>query len=173
MTDINRYLEEFGVSRLVLEERGLRPYPEAVSLDLAELGEDGREHWLAPAAASAWRELKQSAALADKQIFIVSAFRSVERQAAIVRAKLAAGQPIEAILRVSAFPGYSEHHTGRALDLASPGVPTLAIEFEHCAAFRWLRHHASNFGFVLSYPPGNDCGYQYEPWHWCHQHSMD
>jgi D-alanyl-D-alanine carboxypeptidase len=167
MTDIDRYFEEFGVSLQSLEARGLRPFAEAVSLDLAEVGEDGREHWLAPVAAGAWRELKQAAARADAEIFIVSAFRSVERQAAIVRAKLAAGRSIEEILSVSAFPGYSEHHTGYAVDLASPGVPTLEIDFEHCAAFRWLRIHAIDFGYVLSYPPANDCGYQYEPWHWC------
>jgi D-alanyl-D-alanine carboxypeptidase len=167
MTQIDRYFEEFGVARQSLEARGFRRFAEADSLDLAEVGEDGREHWLAPAAARAWRELKQAAAHADTQIFIVSAFRSVERQAAIVRAKLEAGQAIQDILSVSAFPGYSEHHTGLALDLASPGVPLLEIEFEHCAAFRWLMRHAASFGFLLSYPPGNACGYQYEPWHWC------
>lgn len=173
MSAVDRYFEEFGVSRHTLEARGLRPFAEAVSLDLAEVGEDGREQWLAPAAAAAWRELKQAAARADKQIAIVSAFRSVERQAAIIRAKLAAGQSIEDILKVSAFPGYSEHHTGLAMDLTSPGVPLLDIEFENCAAFRWLRLHAAGFGFVLSYPPGNACGYEYEPWHWCHQRSLD
>jgi D-alanyl-D-alanine carboxypeptidase len=169
MVSLNRYFDEFGVTRQALEARGLRPFAEAESLELAETGEDGREHWLAPAATPAWRELKQAAALADAQIVILSAFRSVERQAAIVRAKLAAGQTIDAILRVSAFPGYSEHHSGRALDLGSPGMPPLELEFEQCAAFRWLQHHAGDFGFVLSYPPGNACGYQYEPWHWCFQ----
>jgi hypothetical protein len=42
----------------------------------------------------------------------VSAFRSVERQAEIVRRKLAAGGRIEEILTVCAPPGFSEHHTG-------------------------------------------------------------
>jgi D-alanyl-D-alanine carboxypeptidase len=98
---------------------------------------------------------------------IVSAFRSIERQAEIVRAKLQRGQSLEEILCVSAPPGYSEHHSGRAVDVTTDGVRPLEIEFEQTAAYDWLARRAQGFGFCLSYPPQNRYGYAYEPWHWC------
>ena len=111
-----------------------------------------------------------AAALADGVILkIVSAFRSAERQAEIVRAKLERGLSLDAILEVSAPPGYSEHHTGRAIDITTDGVPALELEFERTAAFRWLSANAALFGYSLSYPKDNPHGYAYEPWHWCHK----
>ena len=35
-------------------------------------------------------------------------------------------------------------------------------------AYRWLRQHAGQFGFVESYPRDNKFGVIAEPWHWCH-----
>jgi len=98
---------------------------------------------------------------------LVSAFRSVDRQVEIVREKLAEGASIDEILSASAPPGFSEHHTGRAVDITSDGAAPLEIEFEQTPAFRWLSKNAARFGFVLSYPAGNPYGYDYEPWHWC------
>ena len=58
---------------------------------------------------------------------------------------------------------------GRALDLTTPGSPVLEVAFEQTAAFAWLQSRAGEFGFDLSYPPGNPDGFQYEPWHWCYR----
>jgi D-alanyl-D-alanine carboxypeptidase len=134
-----------------------------------ERGSDGREHLLVPQAASAWRSLQTAALDAGVSLFIVSAFRSIERQAEIVRRKLGAGLGIEEILTVCAPPGFSEHHTGRAVDVSTKESPSLEIEFDQTPAFAWLVAHAHEFGFHLSYPKGNSQGYQYEPWHWCYQ----
>ena len=164
---IDALCAEFGISAAALTARGLKAYPEAFELEVAEVGADGREHLLTPAAAGAWRELKAAAEKSAENLFIVSAYRSVERQIEIIRRKLTAGQAIEDILCVSAFPGYSEHHTGRAVDLSTPGAKLLETEFETTSAFRWLVANAKTFGFVMSYPEGNSLGYQYEPWHWC------
>jgi D-alanyl-D-alanine carboxypeptidase len=71
---------------------------------------------------------------------------------------------------VSAPPGYSEHHTGRAVDVTTEGVPALrgrVREDERVSA--GCRERAGEFGFSLSYPAGNPHGYAYEPWHWCHK----
>jgi zinc D-Ala-D-Ala carboxypeptidase len=155
-----------GISSEVIAARGLRVCEEASSLEVAEVGADGKVHLLVAAAAEAWRNLK-SAALGDGvPLFIVSAFRSIERQSEIVRRKLEAGAPIEDILTVCAPPGFSEHHTGRAVDLSTPGSRVLEVEFEQTSAFAWLRMHAADFGYYLTYPIGNSTGYQYEPWHW-------
>src|SRR5579875_1789940 len=98
---------------------------------------------------------------------VVSAFRSIEYQLGILERKLARGQTIDEILRVSAAPGYSEHHSGRAVDLTTPGFAALEEDFERSPAFAWLMRNASPFGFALSYPRGNPHGIAYEPWHWC------
>lgn len=166
-------LEELGISPELIAARGLRLCVEATHLDLAEVDADGREHRLIPEAAVAWRHMKDAALQAGVRLFIVSAYRSVDRQVEIIRRKLDAGQKIEDILCVSAPPGFSEHHTGCAVDLAEPDIPLLQTCFDQTAAFSWLRQHAGQFGFVLSYPADNPTGYQYEPWHWCYAAGRD
>jgi len=159
--------DELGISCASLTARGLRECQEAVCLEIAEQGADGRDHLLTAAAVGAWRTLK-AAALADGvSLVVVSAFRSIERQAEIIRRKLAAGSSIEEVLTVCAPPGFSEHHTGRAVDVTTPGCPPLEVEFDQTPAYSWLTEHANRFGFHLSYPMGNSQGYLYEPWHWC------
>jgi D-alanyl-D-alanine carboxypeptidase len=118
-------------------------------------------------AAAAWRRMERAAKADGITLLPLSAFRSVARQTAIIRRKLARGDAIETILRVSAVPGCSEHHTGRALDLGTTGHLDLEVSFARRAAFRWLTKHAKNFGFGLSYPRHNSHGINYEPWHWC------
>ncbi|HEU4664164.1 MAG TPA: M15 family metallopeptidase [Dokdonella sp.] len=137
--------------------------------ELACIGEDihRRRQWLAPRAARAYARLRAAAAADAIELQLVSAFRSAEYQLGIVKRKLERGQSIDEILRVSAAPGYSEHHSGRAVDLTTPGFAALEEEFEHSSAFAWLVANAARFGFALSYPRDNAHGIAYEPWHWC------
>ena len=69
---------------------------------------------------------------------------------------------------VSAPPGYSEHHTGYAIDIGDGNAPTTNLEtdFASTAAFRWLEQNALKYSFELSFPPDNPQGVSYEPWHW-------
>lgn len=166
---IRATLSELGIPEPLIQRRRLPVCPEADDLVVAEVEASGREHQLTPATAAAWAELKRAAAADGIDIQIVSAFRSFERQAQIVRRKLESGQTLEQILAVSAPPGYSEHHTGRAVDIGCPNQQPLEESFERTAAFAWLQGHAGAFGFQLSYPRDNPYGYHYEPWHWAHQ----
>ena len=110
----------------------------------------------------------QAAAAAEGiRLQVVSAFRPVDYQVALIRKKLEAGSCLQDILKVSAAPGYSEHHSGRALDITTDGFEPLQEAFETSAAFAWLRRSADGFGFALSYPRNNRHGLAYEPWHWC------
>ncbi len=146
----------------------LRLHPEAKRLvTIGRAVDDRKILRLAPRAAAAWRRLQAAAAGDGVTLLPLSAFRSVTRQTTIIRRKLARGQAIEKILRVSAVPGCSEHHTGRALDLGTTGHLALEASFGRTAAFRWLKKHAALFGFRLSYPRRNPQGINYEPWHWC------
>lgn len=131
----------------------------------------GRPQRLRRNAAFAWREMRESAADEGIVLQVVSAFRSLEYQAELIRRKLDAGQSLEEILHVVAAPGYSEHHSGRALDLSTPNCDAVTESFEGTAAFEWLTRSASSFSFGLSYPRGNCHGVIYEPWHWCYSPS--
>lgn len=141
------------------------------SLITIALTEDGRAIQLAPPAAAAWRRLKNTADAAAINLIPVSGFRSIARQSEIIREHLASGRPLDELLSLVAAPGYSEHHTGRALDLTTPGDPPLATGFALTPAFAWLTTHAASFGFNLSFPKDNPHGIAYEPWHWCWHHS--
>jgi D-alanyl-D-alanine carboxypeptidase len=70
------------------------------------------------------------------------------------------------ILQVNAAPGFSEHHSGRAIDIGAPGEPAAEPSFERTPAFNWLMQFAPAHGFRLSYPRNNPHGIAYEPWHW-------
>jgi zinc D-Ala-D-Ala carboxypeptidase len=167
--NIHLTLDALGISRELVARKRLPFYPEAQQLVVAEIDAAGREYLLVPEAAQAWSAMKAAARQDDVVIEIVSAFRNIERQVDIIRAKLARSMPIETILTLSAPPGYSEHHTGRAIDINTPGCEPTEEPFELTAAFAWLVQHAGRFGFTLSYPRGNDLGFIYEPWHWCYQ----
>lgn len=164
--------ELFGELRLTRQsflKRGLVPFEDACELDVAQVDVDGRVHELVPAACAAWAAMKGAAAVDGIELVIVSAFRSIARQAEIVWAKHLSGQGNDEIFAVSAPPGFSEHHTGRAIDLSSPGEAVLEEEFEQAAAFTWLEKYAADYGFTMTYPRGNEYGFSYEPWHWCYQ----
>lgn len=138
---------------------------------LVDAGTDvfDRPRQLTPAAGEAWRQLRAAADRDGVVLQLVSAFRSVDYQAGIIRHKLERGQAVRDILRVSAAPGFSEHHTGRAIDLTTPGAAPLEVEFEATPAYDWLCAHAAGFGFHHSYPRDNVHRIAFEPWHWCYQ----
>lgn len=141
-------------------------YRDATDLEEVEPNIVGKPQRLAPSTARSWRQMKHAAALAGVELLLVSGFRSVRQQTDLFRQKLAAGQKIEAILRVNAAPGFSEHHTGRAVDIATPGARPLTAEFERSTAFAWLAANAATFGFTMPYGRGNAFGFEFEPWHW-------
>ena len=126
-----------------------------------------RPQQLVPAALQAWTRMKQAAEQDGISLFLVSAFRSLDYQRQLIARKLSKGQTLDAILQVNAAPGFSEHHTGRAIDIGTPDCEVLVEDFENTEAFEWLNVHAQEYGFRLSYPRGNPWGIDYEPWHWC------
>jgi len=174
--DIDRYsnrisdlLTDFGIPADYGRVHKLPLQTEACMLksignDIYERGQE-----MLPKAADAWLEMRNEASKQGIELQPVSAFRSVEYQSGILRRKLDKGLKLNKILKVSAAPGYSEHHSGRALDITTPGYAVLEEEFENSPAFEWLCKHAPDFGFSLSFPRNNPHGVVYEPWHWAWQ----
>ncbi|MFC1751319.1 D-alanyl-D-alanine carboxypeptidase family protein [Pseudomonadota bacterium] len=160
--------KQLGIPPSYAQQYGLALQEEA--LELIEIGHDtaNRPRQLTPQAFKHWQAMKASAEQDGIILQIVSAYRSVERQCEIIRYKLDNGQSIDEILHVSAAPGYSEHHTGRALDLTTPNYAPLEEEFENSDAFKWLCDHAAQFSFSLSYSRSTESKISYEPWHWAY-----
>lgn len=127
-----------------------------------------RPLWLRDEAARAWQRLRTAALREDVALEAISGYRSHDYQLGIFERKQARGQRIDDILQINAAPGYSEHHSGRALDISAPGEPAAEESFEATDAFAWLADNAGGHGFRMSYPRDNPHGIVYEPWHWCH-----
>ncbi len=159
-------LLELGIPATYGSHSGVPLHREAA--DLVSVGADmyGRDQRLTPDVATRWQAMQAAAAQQGVSLLLVSGFRSVAYQRQIWERKLAAGESVAQILRVSAPPGYSEHHTGRAIDLTALGCDTLTEEFEGTPEFAWLAAHAGEFGFSMPYSRHNRYGFIYEPWHW-------
>lgn len=96
-----------------------------------------------------------------------SGFRSQSYQASLYNSYVARSGKAAAD-RYSARPGYSEHQTGLAMDIAdASGQYYLSQQFEYTAAGKWLKNNAHKYGFILRYPKTKESvtGYMFEPWH--------
>jgi zinc D-Ala-D-Ala carboxypeptidase len=110
--------------------------------------------------------LRAAAAAAGHPLEIVAAYRSYQYQADLFHRREERLGADEA-MRKTARPGHSEHQLGTAVDFKRAGAPTATEAFGTTATGKWLLANASSFGFVLSYPEGQDAltCYAYEPWH--------
>ena len=78
---------------------------------------------------------------------------------------------IEYAKKYAAVPGYSEHHTGLAVDIVIKKDGKLIEEnedmIEEREIFKKIHKKLSKYGFILRYLEGRDdiTGYTYEPWH--------
>ncbi|MDX2212930.1 MAG: D-alanyl-D-alanine carboxypeptidase family protein [Oculatellaceae cyanobacterium bins.114] len=98
----------------------------------------------------------------------ISGFRDFARQEMLFQIQIEQVGSAVAAARSVAPAGYSEHHTGYAVDLADglARAMDLSLAFGNTPAFEWLTRHAVEFGFELSFPENNTQGVMYEPWHW-------
>ena len=167
LASMRHWLMRLGIGPDYARERGLSAVAEPTRLCFAGRDRFGRPLWLTARAAVAWQSMKVAAARDGVVLEVISGYRSHAYQYGIFERKLARGQSLAQILAVNAAPGFSEHHSGCALDLGTPDEPPAEESFEATDAFAWLCGRAGEFGFVLSYPRDNPHGIVYEPWHWC------
>ncbi len=114
--------------------------------------------------AAAYTEMKTAAAKNGMRIKAVSGYRSVEYQAGLYNRYLSEDSR-EKVDRYSARPGYSEHHTGMAIDLF--GSVDGLRNFENSPEGLWVREHCWEYGFIIRYTEDIEevTGYENEPWH--------
>ena len=127
-------------------------------------------------AADAFLAMQAAAAKDGVTIWMQSGYRSVDYQKNLYDQKtqyfrnkgLSEAEAKKQAANIVNPPGYSEHNCGLAADLNSPEHTGLDTGFEKTAAFRWLKAHAVEYGFILRYPKDAEAVTEitYEPWHW-------
>jgi len=100
------------------------------------------------------------------EVIVVSGFRDFDTQKSVYDSRVQSQGQEQAALFVS-VPGYSEHHTGMAVDLSvytDAGVGKALGDVEQCA---WITENAYKYGFIIRYPADkvDITGIGYEPWH--------
>lgn len=178
--------------------------PESTLVEVPEqytTDKSGIKHYANPEALKHFMEMS-NVAFAERgiQITTKSSYRrykdqerEFEADKERVRKLKAEGSKPEAI---AAPPGYSEHHTGFAFDLADSSPINMRNDEDFltdksgnfvldkktgkripvAAHVKWLEKKAKIFGFEMSYPPDNKLGVTKEGWHWrfnptlCEQH---
>jgi D-alanyl-D-alanine carboxypeptidase len=150
-------------------ERVSRYYvpPDLVSTSEAHIAGSGQ---VRAVMVSDLRAMASAARGAGKAIAVRSAYRSYAEQKAVFAYWVASVGYQKALLG-SARPGHSEHQLGLAVDFRSASSTRAPWDYADWAATppgAWMKQHAWQYGFIMSYPKGKTsvtC-YMYEPWHY-------
>lgn len=177
-SDVKGPSEESGNVSIDSEEWNLilvnreHPMPGDYETNLTEVG-DG--HQVDSRIAEALRDMLAAGGEDGHSIWIVSSYRTMEKQTELYENKVAKlrqqGYSEEAAREeagtVVAIPGTSEHQLGLAVDLVSSEYTGLDERQERTKSYQWLKEHCAEFGFILRYPNGKTeiTGIIYEPWH--------
>ncbi len=164
---------ESGVIDYLVLVNKENPLPEGweEALDIVEMQDSqGWDVQVEKTAYEAYLDLKADLEKDGVYIDLDSAFRSVDEQQRIwddFTEKYGEAY----VKKYVAVPGYSEHHTGLALDLYLNIDGKDVYENEDMVEYPevWAKIHAklADHGFILRYPEGKEdiTGYGYEPWH--------
>ena len=135
-------------------------------IEISHLKTSGKDNWHKLDAALAKIEAARAEGI---ELVVISGFRTkAEQKELFFGVGQQRNQTPAQRAQVSAPPGYSEHHTGYAVDIGDGSTPStnLSRSFEKTAAFLRLQKNAARYGFELSFPENNPQGVMYEPWHW-------
>jgi D-alanyl-D-alanine carboxypeptidase len=126
---------------------------------------NGSQFYLSAKAAPSFNAMSNAAYAAGQGFYLTSSYRSygdqVSTYAYWVNKSGKAGADT-----YSARPGYSEHQTGLAFDVAADGK--VLSDFGATSQYQWLQAHAADYGFIQRYYAGSESitGYEAEEWHY-------
>ena len=112
----------------------------------------------------AFIRMRNAASNEGLSLMAVSGYRSVEYQENLYNSYLES-DTLENVDRYSARAGYSEHHTGMAIDVF--GSIHGLREFINTPEYPWVKENAHKYGFIIRYTETGEfiTGYEFEPWH--------
>ena len=125
----------------------------------------GDDQMMREEAYNEFKSLFNAAKEADIKIIINSSYRSYADQEETYNEYLNR-YGLETTEALAAHPGNSEHQTGLAIDVTTPGYNTKT--FDESEAFTWLTNNAYKYGYILRYPKDKEylTGFDYESWHY-------
>lgn len=110
------------------------------------------------------------------QLMICSSYRDIKKQDSLVDKSIAKWMKkgmgyTEAFYKTKeqiALTGYSEHHTGLAVDIVGKSHQSLDAAQADTKEAKWLNEHAYEYGFVLRYPADKEkeTMISFESWHY-------
>ncbi len=112
----------------------------------------------------------------NANISLFSGYRDIQKQIELVnnsiKKKISKGFSIKdarnSCFETLAIPGFSEHHTGLAVDLYSNNDNSFdTTNFQNTKAYEWLIKNSYKYGFILRYPKDKEhiTNISFEPWH--------
>lgn len=138
-------------------------------------------HQLDSRVADAYEQFSNAATEAGYPLVVISSFRSVATQEQVFNANV---QTLEAqgysaeeanteTKKTITEPGFSEHHTGLAIDVVDQSwynnysTTVLDSAYGEQPGAQWIAENAPKYGFIIRYPEGEEAvtGITYEPWH--------
>lgn len=121
--------------------------------------------YLEKEAMEAFVKMARDAYIEGYNIRCVSSYRTIEYQENLYN-KYVKKDGISLADTYSARPGFSEHHTGLAIDIDNTKISY--NDFENTKEFIWMNENAHKYGYILRYQKGKEdiTGYMYEPWHY-------
>lgn len=167
-TPITGNIEADARIKRIAVERGYQLRSAPVTNAFKDVGEG---YVLQQRAAKPWLDMVEAAKKDGINIGLTAAFRSSDEQKDIFLQRLVQtgininvipsgvydGQ-LSQVLRTTAIPGYSRHHTGYTVDISCLNQPRNSFEYTVC--FEWLKadnyKNAKRFGWIPSYPEGTD-----------------
>lgn len=132
--------------------------------------------------ASDYEAFSAAATEAGFPLVVISAYRSVAAQQEVFSTNVNSLMSSEGLSEADAIaktketitePGYSEHHTGLAVDVVDQewynnySSQVLDASYGSQPGAKWIAENAPKYGFIIRYPEGQEdiTGITYEPWH--------
>lgn len=130
---------------------------------------NGNSYPLSAKAAPSFKAMSDAAAAAGEPFYLTSTYRSYSDQVSTY-AYWVNTSGKDGADTYSARPGYSEHQTGLAFDVAATvnGTNYVLSDFDRTSQYAWLQAHAADYGFIQRYYAGSESitGYEAEEWHY-------
>jgi LAS superfamily LD-carboxypeptidase LdcB len=109
-----------------------------------------------------------------KELYVESGYRSPGYQAYLFLFYFPEnGYSLKENVKWLTFPGHSEHNSiNTAVDfinqdgISGEDGEQKPEDFTSLQEYKWLEANAGKYNFYLSYPPNNQFGISFEPWHW-------
>lgn len=122
---------------------------------------------LSAKAAGNYAALMAAASAAGEPLALTSSYRSYNDQVATYAYWVNVSGK-DGADTYSARPGYSEHQTGLAFDVADAAKKYVLSNFKQTSQYVWLQAHAADYGFIQRYYSGYTpiTGYDAEEWHY-------